>query len=188
LLGHLETLGLADNTIVVLWGDHGWHLGDHGMWCKHTNYEQAVRSPLIFAAPAQKRKGSKTESPSEFVDIFPTLCELSGLPIPGSCEGLSLVPILGNPEAMVREAALEQYPRWPSRMGYTLRSKRYRFVKWVENDYKNGTVTGPTVDAELYDYETDPLETVNLANNPEYKEVVAKFERLFKERGIAQEK
>jgi len=188
LIDHLKTLGLADNTIVVLWGDHGWHLGDHGMFCKHTNYEQAVRSPLIFAAPGQKAKGAKTESPSEFVDIFPTLCELAGLPIPESCEGLSLVPILGNPEAMVREAALEQFPRWPSRMGYTLRDKRYRYVKWIENDYKNGTVTGPTVATELYDYEKDPLETVNLADNPEYKSIVENFERIFKKRGVAQEK
>lgn len=188
LLNKLRELGLDKNTIVVLWGDHGWHLGDHGMFCKHTNYEQAVRSPLIFAAPKQKAKGTKTESPSEFVDIFPTLCELAGLPVPTSVEGKSLVTILDNPKAMVREAALEAYPRNNSMMGYSLRDKRYRYVKWVKMDYYAGERTGPTVAAELYDYENDPLETVNLADNPEYKSVIAKFEGLCKERGIGQEK
>jgi len=188
VLDKLHALGLDKNTIVVLWGDHGWHLGDHGMFCKHTNYEQAVRSPLIFAAPAQKAKGKTTESPTEFVDIFPTLCDLAGLPIPESCEGKSLLPILGNPEAKVREAALEQFPRGNDKMGYTLRDKRYRYVKWVKMDYYGGERSGPTAATELYDYEKDPLETVNLAGNPEYKKVVEKFERLFKERGIAQEK
>jgi arylsulfatase A-like enzyme len=188
VLGKLDELGLADNTIIVLWGDHGWHLGDHGMFCKHTNYEQAVRSPLIFAAPKQKAKGAKTESPSEFVDIFPTLCELAGLPVPGSVEGLSLVSILNDPDVMVHEAALEQYPRNNSLMGYSLRDKRYRYVKWVKMDYYAGERSGPMDANELYDYEKDPDETVNLAGNPEYKDVVANFERILKKRGIAQEK
>ncbi|VGO19209.1 sulfatase [Pontiella sulfatireligans] len=188
VLAKLDELGLADNTIIVLWGDHGWHLGDHGMFCKHTNYEQAVRSPLIFAAPTQKAKGTKTESPSEFVDIFPTLCELAGLPIPKSVEGKSLLPILEDPKAMVHEAALEQYPRNNSLMGYTLRDKRYRYVKWVKMDYYGGERSGPMVANELYDYEKDPLETANLAGNPEYKDVIAGFERIFKKRGIAQDK
>lgn len=187
LLEKLKELGLEKDTIIVLWGDHGWHLGDHGMFCKHTNYEQAVRSPLIFAAPKQMKKGTLTESPSEFVDIFPTLCELAGLPVPETVEGRSLVSILNNPKAMVREAAMEQFPR-NDMMGYTLRDKRYRYVKWVKNNYKNGGMHGPTVTTELYDYEKDPLETVNQANNPEYKAVVANFEKLFKERGVAQER
>jgi arylsulfatase A-like enzyme len=188
VLAKLKELGLEKNTIIVLWGDHGWHLGDHGMFCKHTNYEQAVRAPLIFAAPNLKAKGEKTQSPTEFVDIFPTLCDLAGLPIPESCEGKSLLPILGNPTAKVREAALEQFPRGKDKMGYTLRDERYRYVKWVKMNYYDGERTGPTVATELYDYEKDPLETVNLASNPEYKKVVEKFEQLFKERNIGQEK
>ena len=188
LLAKLEALGLAENTVIVLWGDHGWHLGDHGMFCKHTNYEQAVRAPLIISAPGQKAKGAKTGSPSEFVDIFPTLCELAGLPIPASVEGKSLVAVLHDPQAMVREAALEQFPRGNDKMGYTLRDKRYRYVKWVKMDYYGGERSGPMDSHELYDYEKDPLETVNQADNPEYKDVVANFERLFNERGIAQEK
>jgi len=188
VLGKLDELGLRDNTIVVLWGDHGWHLGDHGMFCKHSNFEQAVRSPLIIAVPEQKTKGVKTESPSEFTDIFPTLCDLIGVPTPERVEGLSLVPILDDPSAMVHEAALEQYPRWPNKMGYTLRDKRFRYVKWIEIEYRDGERSGPVAGRELYDYENDPLETVNLADNPEYKDVVANFERIFKKRGVAQEK
>ena len=186
VLGKLKELGLEENTIIVFWGDHGFHLGDHGMFCKHSNYEQAVRSPLIFSAPGQKAKGVTTESPSEFVDIFPTLCELASIPIPARVEGSSLVPILDNPNAIVRESAMEQYPR-NDMMGYTLRDKRYRYVKWVENQYKQGRLHGATVATELYDYQTDPLETVNQAANPEYKAVIEKFEAQFRERGVAQE-
>ena len=188
VIDKLKELGLEQDTIVVLWGDHGWHLGDHGMWCKHTNYEQAVRAPLIFVVPGQATAGEKSDSPTEFVDVFPTLCQLAGLPVPKSCEGKSLVPVLENPEASVREAAMEQFPRGNDKMGYTLRDKRYRYVKWVKMDYYGGERTGPTVATELYDYEKDPLETVNQARNPEYRQVVEKFERLFKERGVAQEK
>jgi arylsulfatase A-like enzyme len=198
VLDKLEELGLADDTIVVLWGDHGFHLGDHGMFCKHSNFEQAVRSPLVISVgrgawsreigAGSLERGTKTESPSEFVDIFSTLCELIGVPVPESVEGLSLLPILEDPDAMVHEAALEQYPRWPNKMGYTLRDKRYRYVKWIEIEYKDGERSGPVVGRELYDYEKDPLETVNQVDNPEYKDVVANFERIFKKRGIAQEK
>jgi arylsulfatase A-like enzyme len=161
------------------------------MFCKHTNYEQAVRAPLIISVgrgAGNVKRGTKAESPSEFVDIFPTLCELAGLPIPGSVEGLSLVPILGNPDAVVHEAALEQFPRDNNKMGYTLRDKRYRYVKWVKMDYYGGERSGPMDSHELYDYSTDPLETINQADNPEYKSAVENFERLFKQRGIAQEK
>lgn len=187
VLDKLNELGLVDKTIVVLWGDHGWHLGDHGMFCKHTNYEQAVRSPLIIAVPHQKTKGLKTMSPTEFVDIFPSLCELVDIPVPASVEGKSLLKVLDDAEAKVREAALEQYPR-NNMMGYTLRDERYRYVKWVEMDYMSGERSGSMNASELYDYETDPLETVNLASNPEFTPLVDRFERIFKERGIAQEK
>ncbi len=190
VLAKLDELGLSKNTIVVLWGDHGWHLGDHGMFCKHTNYEQAVKAPLIISAgrgAGGMERGAKTVSPSEFVDVFPTLCDLVGLPIPERVEGLSLVPILKNPTATVREASMSQYPR-VKLMGYTLRDKRYRYVKWIENGKDHAARTGPVMATELYDYEKDPHETVNQANNPEYQAVVKNFERLFKERGVAQEK
>jgi len=87
----------SGNTIVVLWGDHGWHLGDHNLWCKHTNFEQAARTPLLIAAPGINP--AKTTSPSEFIDIFPTLCELAGMKIPDHLDGKSLAPVMKNPVA-----------------------------------------------------------------------------------------
>ena len=110
LLDGLKDCGLAGNTVVCLWGDHGWHLGDHGNWCKHSNFEEAARAPMIFASPWQRQKGGKSKSPVEFVDIFPTLCELCGLDIPEVLQGKSLVPQLDDPEASVRKAALRRYP------------------------------------------------------------------------------
>ena len=188
LLDKLDALGIADNTIVCLWGDHGWHLGDHGMWCKHSNFEQAVRAPLIIAAPG-KPGGGKTEAPTGFVDVFPTLCDLAGLPLPKQLQGKSLVPLLSSPEATVRKAILSQYPRGIEGkpvMGYTLRDRRYRYVKWLQMDYRKGERTGPLVGRELYDYETDPLETVSQAENTDFAKVVADFEAVFKEMNVAQ--
>lgn len=189
LLDKLEELGIAENTIICLWGDHGFHLGDHGLWTKHTNFEQAVRSPLIISAPGDYLR-HKTEAPTEFVDIFPTLCELSGLSIPDHLQGTSLVPILNDSTASVRYAAMGQYNRnvvgiGPA-MGYTLRSERYRYVKWLLMNYLEGETRGELVATELYDYQNDPHETVNLAHIPEYQELVASFEADFTRRNIAQ--
>jgi arylsulfatase A-like enzyme len=173
LLDKLDELGLAENTIIVLWGDHGWHLGDHGMWCKHSNFEQATRAPLIIAAPGYKG-GQKTKSMSEFVDIYPTLCELANLPLSKKLEGVSLVPVLKDPMATVKDYSVSQYPREGKRMGYTLRTERYRLVMWMKNDFRSTQKFDEAlVDAvELYDYEKDPLEKVSQQDNPEYKDVV----------------
>jgi len=175
----LKETGLDKNTIVVLWGDHGWHLGDHGIWCKHSNFEQATRSPLIITAPGIATTG-KSVSPVESVDIFPTLCELAGLPVHEQLEGVSLVPILKDADAKVKDFAMSQYPRTHKNlMGYALRTERYRLVAWIDDSIKEtGAFDPKNIDAiELYDYETDPLETVNLAKNPEYKSVVQDLEK-----------
>jgi len=188
LLDKIEALGIADNTIICLWGDHGWHLGDHGQWCKHTNYEQAVRSPLMIAAPGMKG-GQRCESPTGHIDVFPTLCALAGVAIPDSVQGKDITPLLKDPSASVRNAILSQYPRSVNGapvMGYTLRSQRYRYVKWVQMNYKNGARSGLLVATELYDYEKDPLETVNLAASPEHASIVKEFEKQLKEQGVAQ--
>lgn len=172
LLDYLKSSGLQENTTVVLIGDHGWHLGDHGVWNKHTNYEQATRTPLFVMTPKGK-KGIKNASPAELIDVFPTLCESTGLATPKHLQGKSLLPIVEGSETRVKEAALSQYPRG-SKMGYALRSDRYRYVEWRQGDYKKSKdyIQGPVLATELYDYETDPLETKNLANDPNYSETV----------------
>ncbi|MBN2449241.1 MAG: sulfatase [Lentisphaeria bacterium] len=187
LLDQLDALGIAGNTIVCLWGDHGWHLGDHAMWCKHSNFEQAVRSPLIVAAPGIAG-GRTTSAPTGFVDVFPTLCDLAGVPLPAHLHGSSLVPLMSDPSGSVREAILSQYPRGIDGlpvMGYTLRDRRYRYVKWLQLNYRGGERRGRLVGRELYDYETDPHETVNRAADPALATVVERFEDIFARMGVA---
>lgn len=158
VLDALEANGFADNTIIVLWGDHGWHLGDHGMWCKHTNFEQAARIPVIVAAPGRAQSGVATSSLIETVDIYPTLCELAGLPVPPGLDGASFGRTLSDPTKPTKDAIFHVYPRG-SRLGRAVRTARHRLVEWKE--------FGAIADAaefELYDYVADPLETQNLAN------------------------
>lgn len=160
VLDALDASPAGKNTIIVIWGDHGWHLGDHGMWCKHTNYEEATRVPLMIAHPGGK--SARCASPVEFVDIYPTLCELAGLPLPAKLQGTSLLPVLKDPSAKVKDFAVSQYPRGNGDkevMGYALRDTRYRYVRWV----KAGE-TAP-VEEELHDYESDPGETKSLARD-----------------------
>lgn len=189
LLDKLETLGIADETIIVFWGDHGWHLGDHNLWAKHSNFEQAVMSPLIIYDPETGTGGSTTHSPVELIDIYPTLCQLVGLPAPGVVEGKSLVPVLQDPLISVREAALSQYHRRSGgidHMGYTLRDKKYRYTKWVKMDYEIGVRFGEAIGFQLYDLVADPYEATNLIGNANYDDVVTAFELEFKRRNIAQ--
>jgi arylsulfatase A-like enzyme len=171
LLNALDSLGLGDNTIIVLWGDHGWHLGDHDMWCKHSNFEQATRSPLIIAAPGIKP--SKTKSVSEFVDIFPTLCDLTGIEIPAKLDGVSLVPLMKTPSLTVKEFAVSQYTRGANVMGYSIRTDRYRYTIWIDHNFRSTMPFNPDwlVGTELYDYTVDPEETVNVNNEEIYASV-----------------
>jgi iduronate 2-sulfatase len=166
VLDELERSGLANDTIVVLWGDHGFHLGDLGIWTKHTNYEQANHIPLLITAPGVTSPGSSTRQLAETVDIFPTLAELAQLPAPAgtpTIDGRSLVPVLKDPQARIRDHAFHCYPK--EKMGRAIRTERYRLVEWK----KPGTPP-ETAELELYDYEADALETKNLA--PEKPEVV----------------
>jgi arylsulfatase A-like enzyme len=164
LLGALDAQGLRDDTIVVLWGDHGWHLGDHGMWCKHSNFESATRAPLIVAAPGMKAAGKKTRALVEFVDIYPTLVDLARLPMPTGLEGTSFAPLLERPDRPWKTGAFSQYPRGDA-MGYALRTDRYRYVEWRG---KSGAVLG----RELYDHRDDPDEDRNLAGRADAKATV----------------
>ncbi len=165
VLDALEKNGLAENTIIVLWGDHGFHLGDHNQWTKHSNYEQANRIPLIIVAPGVTRPGSSTGQLAESVDIYPTLAELAGLPRPNPSQpidGISLVPVLKDPDARIRDHAYHAYPRrgGVNRIGQAIRTGRYRLVRWLPAE--EGAAP---VDLELYDYREDPLETENLAES-----------------------
>ena len=158
VVGELDRLGLAENTIIVLWGDHGFHLGDLGIWTKHTNYEQANRIPILISAPGVIQPGSSTKQLAESVDIFPTLAELAGLPAPTGpqpIDGLSLVPVLKDGTKRVRDHAFHAYPK--GKLGRAIRTDRYRLVEW-----KNPGDADEAAEYELYDYETDPLETRNL--------------------------
>jgi iduronate 2-sulfatase len=181
LINELDRLGIRENTIIVLWGDHGWHLGDHGLWNKHSNFEQATHVPLIMSVPGQK-SGVRCNTISEFTDIFPTLCELTGIPVPEHLDGVSLVPAMKMQSSQVREYALSQYPRG-QRMGYSIRTERFRYTVWVGNGFRTWMPYNEeqVVARELYDYEKDPLEKENVLEKPEYKNSRLKMESLFQD-------
>ncbi|HUR57421.1 MAG TPA: sulfatase [Opitutaceae bacterium] len=177
VIDELDRQQLASNTIIVLWGDHGWHLGDHGQWCKHTNYEEAAHIPLLVAAPGLAR-GARSGAVVETVDLYPTLAELAGLPAPKvaqKLDGRSFAAVLRDPRATTKEAVYHAYPRTRPPdgqiIGRAVRTERYRLVEWK----KPGG--GPdTAELELYDYQADPAETKNLAGAQ--SEVVARLRAL----------
>jgi len=155
LLDELDRLGLGGKTIVVFWGDHGYYMGEHGWWgSKHNNYEGATRAPLMIAVPGAKAAGKPTRAVVEFIDIFPTLADLAGLPAPAGIEGRSLRPLLDDPSAPWKAGAISQY-RMGGNFGTALRTDRHRYVEWVD---KKGEPAG----RELYDHEADPGENVNV--------------------------
>jgi len=160
VIDELDRLRLAENTIIVLWGDHGFHLGDHGIWTKHTNYEQANHIPLLISAPGITKPNSSTRQLTESVDLLPTLAELAQLPAlagPQPMDGLSLVPVLKDPQARVRDHAFHCFPK--QTLGRAIRTERYRLVEW-----KKPNAAPETAEFELYDYELDPQETKSLAS------------------------
>ncbi len=169
VMAELERLGLRENTIVVLWGDHGYKLGDYGAWCKHTNLEIDAHVPLIVSVPGQV-KGQRCKSLVEMVDVFPTLAECTGGDIPKSCDGKSLSPILADPETDLRKFALSQYPRG-STMGYSLRNDRYRYTEWIS------TKSGEVVARELFDHESSQIANRNLADDSKHAELVAELSK-----------
>jgi N-sulfoglucosamine sulfohydrolase len=144
----------------VLWSDHGWKLGEHNGWCKQTDFEIDTRVPLIIRKPGAKANGQACDALVEFVDIYPTLCESAGLPVPKILEGKSLIPLLGDISAKFKDAAFSQFPRKHNGrmfMGYAMRTQRYRYIEWVDKG------TGKTAERELYDHEVDPSENENVA-------------------------
>lgn len=171
LMAALETEGLTDNTIVVLWGDHGWKLGEHRMWCKHTNYEIDTRVPFLIKAPGHGFQSGSTAALVELLDLFPTLADLTGLPTPEQCEGSSLVPLLKDSDAEWTELAYSQYPRWGGVMGYSVKSHEGRYTEWL--DQETDTIKA----REYYDHRIDPNENKNRADNPEYAQIIKELSK-----------
>jgi iduronate 2-sulfatase len=169
LLDQLRKSKRFDNAIVILWSDHGWHLGEQSAWGKMTNFEIATRVPLIIDAPGIS--SARTDAIAELVDLYPTICDLAGLDAPKHLEGQSLLSVLEHPQAKDDQIALSQYARFGNQyMGRALRDQRYRFVAWME------TETGRIVERELYDHQTDPAETRNVAGEPTNSIIVQKLE------------
>ena len=162
VLTALEKTGLAENTIVVFWGDHGWKLGDHASWCKHTNFECDTRVPLIIRHPGKPAAtGKRTRSLVELIDLYPTLCELSGVAVPAHIQGRSFSALFTDPTAVHRDSAYSSYPHRAGRdvgpvIGHSLRTERYRYTEWWKRN------SDLVVDRVLTDIESDPGEQTNL--------------------------
>jgi len=175
LLDQLDRLGLRERTVVVLWGDHGYYMGEHNWWGgKHNNYEGATRAPLIVAAPGHKALGHSTPALVEFVDIFPTLIELCGLPPTSGLEGKSFAPLLDDPQQAWDKVAFSEYPKGGFQ-GTAMRTTRYRYVEWKNR-------SGKVVACELYDHQTDPAENENVADRRENKPVLEQLARQLQQR------
>ncbi len=167
LLNALRRFGLSDNTVVVLWSDHGYLLTEHGQWMKQSLFEESARVPLIIAAPGAEGNGAVCPRTVELLDLYPTLAGLTGLQAPPYLMGKSLVPLLGNPTLKWDKPAYTQINR-KDLMGRSVRTGQWRYTEW--DNGKAGT--------ELYDHGKDPKEYTNLANNPAYAKVVTRMQML----------
>ncbi len=170
----LKRLGVADNTIIVFTGDHGWHLGEHGLWHKRSLFEECARVPFIIYAPGARANGQPSGSLVEMLDVYPTLCDLAGLPAPAVLQGRSLRPILADAKATIHEAAFTQARRGPDakNWGRSVRTARWRCTEWDEG----------SSGLELYDHDADPHEYTNLAHEPRHAGVLKELRALLAER------
>lgn len=164
----LGETGQAENTIVVLWGDHGWNLQDHGLWCKHSHFETSLHSPLIVRAPGIKGN-QRTPALTEMMDVYPSLCELAGLPIPEHVEGSSFAPLLQDPARPWKPAIFSQWRN----DGISVKTDRYRYTQWVNGQNQ-------PVAEMLYDHEADPEESKNIASEPAMAQIVKEHRALLK--------
>lgn len=170
LLASLKEQGLLENTIVIFTSDHGWHLGEHGLWHKRSLFEESARVPLIVSAPGMKGNGRTSLGLAELTDLYPTLCDLCGIPAPSHLQGKSLRPVLNDPASSVHEAAFTQARRGKDaeHWGRSVRTARWRCTEWDEG--RNGI--------ELYDHEADPHEYTNLAQAPEHASILKELRAL----------
>jgi len=167
LLDAVDRLGLRDNTVIVFWSDHGYHLGEHGLWFKQSCFEESARVPLIISVPGLKSAGQASPRMAELVDLYPTLADVAGLTPPAGLQGFSLRPLLLNPTAKWEHPAYTQVRR-PQGPGHSVRTERWRYTQWVRGTHGD----------ELYDHEKDPQELHNLAALPEYAATVAQMKAL----------
>ena len=179
LIDALNKFALRQNTIICLWSDHGFHLGEHTIWCKTSNYEFDARVPLIISAP-QKKKGQICRKLVELVDMYPTLVELAGLPLPGGLEGCSMGPLLDDLNQSWKKASFTQFPR-PAyykknfdAMGYSIRTEQFRYIEWIDVKKKQ------SIAIELYDHQADPYELKNLVGKKEQKPTVRQLSQLLR--------
>lgn len=181
LLDGLKENGLDENTIIILWGDHGWKLGEHNMWCKHTQFEIDNHVPLLIKVPGQNSVGVKSDAFVEYVDIYPSLCELADIELPVHLQGTSFVSLIEDPNKNWKKGAISYWPIGrgdPDKvvMGFTIKTDRYRYTEWIK------TSTGELMARDLFDHQTDPDENVSIANNPENEELMKALSQLL-ERG-----
>lgn len=169
VLDAVKSLGLEENTIIVFWSDHGYHLGEHGLWFKQSCFEESAKVPLIISVPRMKRAGNICRRSVELVDVFPTLAELTGLTSPSDLEGFSLMPLLRNPYAKWNHPAYTQVQRGNT-PGHSVRTEKWRYTEWGFGEQG----------AELYNEITDPFELNNLAGNPSYTDIVKEMKSLLK--------
>ena len=167
VFAQLDRLGLTENTVIVFCGDHGHHLGEHGIWGKQTLFEVSLSSPLVVSVPQQQP--TETDAFAELVDIYPTMCEACHIPTPPQLEGSSLMPVIEQPTRPWKTAVFSQFGG-TAYGGISMRTEKYRYTEWGQNGSRG---------VELYDYDADPDETVNIAGLPENAELVAHLsERL----------
>lgn len=165
-----EKSAYRDNTIVVLWGDHGWHLGEKEHWRKFALWEEAARAPYIWVAPGVTKSGGVCQRPVDFMSIYPTLCDLAGIPTPKHVEGPSLAPLLRDPSSAWNQPALTTFHK----DNHSFRSEAWRYIRYADGS------------EELYNHETDPYEWTNLAKDPKHAAVKAEFSKFVPQTNVAE--
>jgi len=162
VLDALEELGLSENTIVILWGDHGWQLGEHALWCKHSNFKTSLNAPLVIKVPDIDGQLT-TKALVEFIDIYPSLCELAGLSLPEQLQGKSFVPLLNDNELPWKDAVYSRF-----KAGESVITKRYLYSEWFDNE-------GNSIDRMIYDHEKDPKENINIIDHSDLQDTISYF-------------